>query len=111
MAVSAYQLHQMVQETLQNACAAPENWMELLITVAPFYKYDFSSALQITAQRPDATACATMRQWNRHNLWIRRGSRAIYTVDPQRPYYVQRVFDISDVNASPDQLCHAALHR
>ena len=104
MAVSAYQLHRMVQETLQDACAAPENWMELLKTVAPFYKYDFSSALQITAQRPDATACATMRQWNRHNLWIRRGSRAIYTLDPQRPYYVQRVFDISDVNASTDRL-------
>ena len=104
MAVSAYQLHRMVQETLRDACAAPENWMELLRTVAPFYKYDFSSALQITAQRPDATACATMRQWNRHNLWIRRGSRAIYTVDPQRPYYVQRVFDISDINARPDRL-------
>ena len=104
MAVSAHQLHRMVQETLQNACAAPENWMELLRTVAPFYKYDFSSALQITAQRPDATACATMRQWNRHNLWIRRGSKAIYTVDPQRPYYVQRVFDISDINARPDRL-------
>jgi len=64
MAVSANQLHQMAQDVLQSACTAPENWMELLRAVAPFYKYDFHSALLIATQRPDAIACATMRQWN-----------------------------------------------
>ena len=89
MAVRSFELRGMAQELLRDACAVPENWMELLRSVAPFYKYDFESALVIAAQRPDATACATMRQWNRHGLWIRQGSRAIYALDPQNPYHVQ----------------------
>ena len=104
MAVSAIQLQKMAHNVLDEACSSPESWVELMRVVAPFYKYDFSSALLIATQRPDATACATMRQWNQRNLWIRKGSKAIYTIDPDNPYYVQRVFDISDINASPDRL-------
>ena len=62
---------------------------------APFYKYDFESALLIAAQRPQATACATMQAWNRHGLWVRKGSRAIFTLHPSDPYAVRRVFDIA----------------
>ncbi len=104
MAVSAKQLQKVAQDVLQSACSSPESWVELMRVVTPFYKYDISNALLIAAQRPDATACATMRQWNRHNLWIRKGSKAIYTIDPQNPYYAQRVFDISDINAPPEKL-------
>ena len=104
MAVSAIQLQSMAHKVLEEACSSPESWVELMRVVAPFYKYDISSALMIATQRPDATACATMRQWNKRNLWIRKGSKAIYTVDPNNPFYVQRVFDISDINASPDKL-------
>ena len=73
-------------------------------SVAPFYKYNFENALLISSQRPDATACATMVQWNRRNLWIRKGSRAIFALDSNNPYAVQRVFDISDINAPPERL-------
>ena len=104
MAVSAFDLRDMAREMLASARSDPANWMELMGMVAPFYKYDFESAVLIAAQRPDAVACATMQQWNRHNLWIRKGSKAIHVLDPKNPYYVQRVFDISDVNARPERL-------
>ena len=104
MAVQVSQLHQIARKTLHEACRTQENWVELLKAVAPFYKYDFEDALLISAQRPSATACATMRQWNGRNLWIRKGSKAIYTLDPNNPYAVQRVFDISDINAPPERL-------
>lgn len=104
MAVQASQLHHVARTALHEACRTQENWVELLKAVAPFYKYDFEDALLISAQRPNAIACATMRQWNSRNLWIRKGSRAIYTLDPNNPYAVQRVFDISDINAPPERL-------
>ena len=104
MAVTVKWLHQTAQEALQEACASPENWTELLAAIAPFYKYDFESALLIAAQRPQATACATMRAWNRHGLWVRKGSRAIFTLHPGDPYVVRRVFDIADINAEAERL-------
>ncbi|MDO4549595.1 MAG: ArdC-like ssDNA-binding domain-containing protein, partial [Clostridia bacterium] len=104
MAVQASQLHDAARRALNEACKTPESWMTLLESVAPFYKYDFENALLISSQRPDATACATMRIWNKLNLWIRKGSKAIYSLDPNNPYAVQRVFDISDINARPDKL-------
>ena len=104
MAVTVKWLHQTAQEALQEACALPENWTELLAAIAPFYKYDFESALLIAAQRPQATACATMRAWNRHGLWVRKGSRAIFTLHPGDPYAVRRVFDIADINAEAERL-------
>ena len=85
MAVTVKWLHQTAQEVLHEACASPENWMALLAAIAPFYKYDFESALLIAAQRPQATACATMQAWNRHGLWVRKGSRAIFTLHPNDP--------------------------
>ena len=103
MAVEASQLHQAARATLHEACRTPEGWMTLLRAIAPFYKCDFEDALLISSQRPDATACATMRQWNGLNLWIRKGSKAIHALDPNNPYAVQRVFDISDINAPPER--------
>ena len=86
MAVKAAQLHESAMVALHEATQTPENWMELLRSVAPFYKYSFENALLISSQRPDAVACATMQQWNRHNLWIRKGSKAIHAIDPNNPY-------------------------
>ena len=104
MAVKAAQLHESAMVALHEATQTPENWMELLRSVAPFYKYSFENALLISSQRPDAVACATMQQWNRHKLWIRRGSKAIHAIDPNNPYQTLRVFDISDINARPNRL-------
>ena len=104
MAVQAAQLHESARIALNEATQSPSNWMELLRSVAPFYKYSFENALLISSQRPNAVACATMRQWNRHNLWIRRGSKAINAIDPNDPHQTIRVFDISDVNAPRNRL-------
>ena len=58
MAVKAAQLHESAMVALHEATQTPENWMELLRSVAPFYKYSFENALLISSQRPDAVACA-----------------------------------------------------
>jgi hypothetical protein len=104
LAVQAAQLHESAMIALNEATQTPENWMELLRSVAPFYKYSFENALLISSQRPDAVACATMRQWNRRSLWIRRGSKAIHAIDPNDSSRTIRVFDIADINAQPSRL-------
>ena len=40
------------------------NWQRYLKTAARIYKYPFRDQLLIHAQRPDATACATIEFWN-----------------------------------------------
>ena len=77
------------------------DWTGFLETAARLYKYPFEEQLMIYAQRPDATACATLETWNRPmNRWVRRGSKGIALIDTSgtRPH-LKYVFDVSDTEA------------
>ena len=54
----------------------------------------------IYAQRPDATACASLETWNeKMNCWVNRGAKGIALIDTdsERPR-LKYVFDVSDVH-------------
>ena len=54
------------------------NWQRYLKTAARIYKYPFRDQLLIHAQRPDATACATIEFWNKKmDRWVNKGTSGI----------------------------------
>ena len=51
------------------------------------------------AQRPDATACATMEIWNKKVFcWINREAKGIALLDEKSDTGLKYVFDVSDVH-------------
>ena len=64
------------------------------------YLHSFSDQLLIHAQRPDATACASLELWNEKMLrWVNRGARGIALFDETwQNTKLRYVFDISDTH-------------
>ena len=53
--------------------------IRFLTTAARLYKYPFNEQMLIYAQRPDATACASLETWNeKMNYWVNRGAKGIF---------------------------------
>ena len=58
-------------------------WKAWLDMQAKLYKYSFFNCVLISIQRPDATACAGFRQWQkRHDRQVRNGEKAISILAP-----------------------------
>ena len=88
-----------------------KSWTAFLGTAARLYKYPFPDQLMIYAQRPDATACATIEDWNNDrnrrdfdgqpwHRFVRRGAKGIALVDDSGEYpRIKYVFDISDTES------------
>ena len=96
---------------LQNICALSdevgkslsdyEKWTAFLKSAAWQYKYPFQDQILIYAQRPDATACASIDIWNKQlKSWINRGAKGIALLrEGDRGQYLDYVFDISDTHS------------
>ncbi len=90
---------QLLDETMQEISQSEENWCKFLTTSSRLYKYPFEEQVLIFAQRPDATACASVDIWNhRMNCWINRGAKGIALIDESRYGKLKYVFDVSDVH-------------
>ena len=92
-------------ETTQHLTETPESWMRFLRSAAWLYKYSFPDQVLISAQRPDATACASLELWNTvFNRWVNRGAKGIALIDDSgdRPH-LRHVFDVSDTNNRYDE--------
>lgn len=74
--------------------------MSYLDVAARLYRYSFTDALLIHAQRPDATACAELELWNQKmSRWVNRGAKGIALLDDTGPRTRLRyVFDIADTH-------------
>jgi len=76
-------------------------WMSFLDSAAWLYKYPWHEQVMIYAQRPDATACASIELWNStFRRWVNKGAKGIALIDdssakPELRY----VFDVSDTNS------------
>ena len=74
--------------------------MNYLDTAARLYRYPFMDQLLIHAQRPKATACASLELWNEKMLrWVNRGAKGIALLDEtMQKTRLRYVFDIQDTH-------------
>ena len=88
-------------ETSKEVARNEESWKKYLNTASRLYKYPFKDQLLIYAQRPDATACASIEIWNeKMHCWVNRGAKGIALIDDEGNTHsgLRYVFDISDVH-------------
>lgn len=99
MANKLYAMEQLTEEVAKDVAASPQEWMWFLNTASRLYKYSFPEQLLIYAQRPEATAVASMEIWNQKMYrWIKKGSKGIALIDntsgPKTK--LRYVFDVQD---------------
>ena len=93
-------IRELAQEHATLVSSSPRDWMGYMDTASRLYRYSFSDQLLIHAQRPDATACASLELWNEKMLrWVNRGARGIALFDETwQNTKLRYVFDISDTH-------------
>ena len=95
------QISKLADDISAQIASNPEEWKKYLTTASRIYKYPFKDQVLIYAQRPDATACASIEIWNKNmNCWINRGAHGIALIDgkAQTGGKLRYVFDVSDVH-------------
>ncbi len=89
----------LAEETAREVVRNEERWKRYLTTASRLYKYPFWEQLLIYAQRPSATACASMDIWNKRMFcWVNRGAKGIAVIDDNSYAGLKYVFDIPDVH-------------
>ena len=80
--------------------SSPADWMKYLDTAARLYRYSFTDQLLIYAQRPQATACASLELWNQKMFrWVNRGAKGIALIDETtQKTRLRYVFDVQDTH-------------
>lgn len=74
----------MAEETAREIAKNEQAWTRYLTTAARLYKYPFNEQMLIYAQRPDASACASLETWNeKMNCWVNRGAKGIALIDTE----------------------------
>ena len=99
MANKLYAMEQLTEEVAKDIAVNPQEWMRFLDTASRLYKYTFPEQLLIYAQRPEATAVASMEIWNQKMFrWIKKGSKGIALIDNTSGPKVKLryVFDVQD---------------
>lgn len=99
MANKLYAMEQLTEEVAKDVSANPQEWIRFLNTASRLYRYTFPEQLLIYAQRPGATAVASMEIWNQKMYrWIKKGSKGIALIDntsgPKTK--LRYVFDVQD---------------
>ena len=95
-----HEISMLAGETARQVSKNGEEWTKYLTTAARLYRYPFEDQMLIYAQRPDASACATMETWNEKMFcWVNRGAKgiALFDRENERPR-LKYVFDVSDVH-------------
>ena len=98
MANKLQYVSQLADQTAKAVTRDVGGWKHYLTTASRLYKYSFDEQLLIYAQRPDATACASMELWNgTMRRWVKAGSKGIALIkkDGTRPRLTY-VFDVAD---------------
>ncbi len=102
MALSRFQeVKALAEYTSMQVTENAAEWQKFLDTAARFSKYPFKDQLLIYAQRPDATACASLELWNeRMNCWVNKGAKGIALIDDEGVHRsgLKYVFDVADVH-------------
>ena len=88
------------EQAAKDVAGSSKRWMGYLDTASRLYRYPFNEQLLIHAQRPDATACASLEMWNEKiGRWVNRGAKGIALIDDSSDFpRLKYVFDISDTH-------------
>ncbi|MNW33594.1 hypothetical protein D3C74_105590 [compost metagenome] len=105
MTAKMQQMVELSAQTARSVVDDPVQWSAFLRTAAWNYKYPFHDQLLLFAQRPDATACATIEVWNKRlDRWVKRGAKGIALIEDRGSTLGLRyVFDISDTQSRKAQ--------
>ena len=90
---------ELASHTAQTVTRDVDGWKQYLTTASRLYKYRFDEQLLIYAQRPDATACASMELWNdTMRRWVKPRSKGIALIrkDKRGKSHLEYVFDVAD---------------
>lgn len=100
MARNIKTISQLAHQTAKELNRSPQKWMDCLQTAGRLYQYSFADQLLIYAQRPNATACAYMEQWNeKMHRWVNAGSTGIAVIRSQNgERRLGYLFDIADTH-------------
>ncbi|WP_255678601.1 helicase-related protein [Cohnella silvisoli] len=101
MTAKLQRMAELAATTAHAVSGDPERWADFLRTAAWNYKYPFQDQLLIYAQRPDATACASIEVWNKRlNRWVKRGAKGIALIEDRGSYLgLRHVFEVSDTQS------------
>ena len=78
---------EILQATVSELTQTEANWRSFLSTASMNYKYSFANQVLIYAQRPEATACASIDFWNkRYKRWVKKNSKGIAILDDSGAY-------------------------
>ena len=101
MARKYHEIKGLAEFTAKTIVSDEEQWKKFLHTAGHMYKYPFKEQMLIYAQRPDATACASLELWNeKMNCWVNKGAQGIALIDEEGVHRsgLKYVFDVKDVH-------------
>ena len=92
------EIQYLADDEAKKISSSPRDWMGYLDMAARLYRYPFSDTMLIHAQRPGASACAYLEDWNEKvGRWVKRGAKGIALFDDSGAKLKLRyVFDVSD---------------
>ena len=96
---------ELLQATVSKLTASEANWRSFLSTASMNYKYSFANQVLIYAQKPNATACASIDFWNkRYKRWVKKNSKGIAILDDNgADLKLRYVFDVADTHCYHDE--------
>lgn len=94
------EVRNLYKDTINDVAKDVDNWLSFLNSASYNFKYSFDDQVLIYAQRPDATACASMEIWNKKlKRWVNKNSQVIFVNAKEDSVYPYRmVFDVSDTH-------------
>ena len=99
MANKLQYVSELADQTAHKVTNSTAEWKRYLAVSSRLFKYPFDEQLLIYAQRPDATACASMELWNNTmRRWVKPRSKGIALIrkDRRGRPTLEYVFDVSD---------------
>lgn len=100
MASKLKSITQMYEQALYDITKNPDNWASFLNSATWNFGYNFSDKVCIYVQRPDATACTTMEDWNlKAKRWVNSDAKGIALIKEKDGIVrLEHIFDVSDTH-------------
>jgi len=96
------EVRKLYKDTIKDIAKNEDNWLDFLKTASWNFKYNFDDQILIYAQKPNATACAEMKEWNekvKPRRWVNKDTKGIAIFAKEGSQLPLRfVFDVEDTH-------------